>query len=318
MGKDVVGRVKKGSFNGCTSLRNIKCHNGTVPQGMAKYVPENCPFMINGGKSTDPDFDKALLADNHLSEKVEADAGIRSSDVDVAIPLAARDKEGKTYAIVIGNKPEGDDGSFAERDAEVFAEYCTKTLGLPKNNIHLLTNASYAEMLQTVKLIQEVQKAYGGKVKIVFFFSGGSVFDEETDETYLLPSDADGSIVEICYGFSKLLADLTDGGAESVRLFIDAGVKEVREKPKGDVVTFLANSGDVAAASYKEKFHGAFTYFLLKKLKDTKGACTLGELGDYLQASVRQKAETADGKGQMPAVITSPTLTESWKVLKLR
>jgi len=50
----------------------------------------------------------------------------------------------------------------------------------------------------------------------------------------------------------------------------------VKIKPKenalnGNFVVFAATNEDQTAMSYKEKGHGVFTYFLLKKLQATKG-----------------------------------------------
>lgn len=61
-----------------------------------------------------------------------------------------------------------------------------------------------------------------------------------------------------------------------------------------------------------------FTYFLLKKLQESKGDCTLGELGDYIQTNVRQQSVVVNRKNQTPTVMPSGTMIEKWKNLKLR
>ena len=50
--------------------------------------------------------------------------------------------------------------------------------------------------------------------------------------------------------------------------------------PKGNMVVFSASSNDETAYPYHEKGHGLFTYFLCKKLQETEGKVTLGELED--------------------------------------
>ena len=61
-----------------------------------------------------------------------------------------------------------------------------------------------------------------------------------------------------------------------------------------------------------------FTYFLLKKLKDSKGNVTLGDLEQYVSSEVRKKSIVLNGKSQTPSVISSLTLGETWKNMKLR
>jgi hypothetical protein len=46
--------------------------------------------------------------------------------------------------------------------------------------------------------------------------------------------------------------------------------------------------------------HGMFTYYLLKKLKDTKGDITFGELADYVTNEVMKQSVVTNGKMQTP------------------
>lgn len=68
----------------------------------------------------------------------------------------------------------------------------------------------------------------------------------------------------------------------------------------------------------REKGHGMFTYFLLKKLRDTKGETTLGELGNYIIDNVRQQSLVVNRRGQTPTVSAAESLGETWKDLKLK
>lgn len=61
-----------------------------------------------------------------------------------------------------------------------------------------------------------------------------------------------------------------------------------------------------------------FTYYLLKKLQETKGDTTLGELSDYLTTEVKRQAFADYDKKQTPTVIPSQTMIDSWKQMKLR
>lgn len=60
-----------------------------------------------------------------------------------------------------------------------------------------------------------------------------------------------------------------------------------------------------------------FTYFLLKKLQETKGNVTLQELGNYIREKVSQESIVLNDKSQTPCVTASSSLDASWKTWKL-
>jgi len=62
--------------------------------------------------------------------------------------------------------------------------------------------------------------------------------------------------------------------------------------------------------------HGMFTYFILKKLQESKGRVTYGELAEYLKSSVSVESLRSNGRLQEPEVQTSPSIGESWKSWK--
>ena len=84
------------------------------------------------------------------------------------------------------------------------------------------------------------------------------------------------------------------------------------------MVVFSAATGDETAYPYAEKGHGLFTYFLLKKLKDTQGRTDLGTLGDYLRKEVSRKAAVVNNKSQTPTVSASLAWGDEWRTLKLK
>ena len=96
------------------------------------------------------------------------------------------------------------------------------------------------------------------------------------------------------------------------------GVKPKREDPNGNMVVLTAASGEETAYPYSVKGHGLFTYYLLKKLQETQGDVTLGELGSYVSENVRQQSAVINRKPQNPTLTPSSALAESWQDLKLR
>jgi hypothetical protein len=83
-------------------------------------------------------------------------------------------------------------------------------------------------------------------------------------------------------------------------------------------VVFSAAQGDETAYPFKEKEHGMFTYYLLKKLKETSGNVSLEELGQYVTDQVSRKSIVSNGKSQTPTIVPSGTMGEGWRTLKLK
>jgi hypothetical protein len=61
-----------------------------------------------------------------------------------------------------------------------------------------------------------------------------------------------------------------------------------------------------------------FTYFLLKKLQETKGDVSLGDLSDYLTEEVGRQSFIKNNKMQTPTVNVSSSLQNSWRNMKLK
>ena len=257
--------------------------------------------------------------------------------IDLNIP-ATGVTNNNTFAIIIGNEDYEHVGKvqFAKNDARVFAEYCRKTLGLPAKNVRGYENATYGKILSAVQDIQSIANAYKGNINVIFYYAGHGVPNGSQAEAYLLPVDADGRQMSICYPLSKLYQELGNMNVKSVTVLLDAcfsgsqrgdgmltaarsvALKAKADAPRGNMVVITAANGEQTAYPYKEKGHGMFTYYLLKKLRDTKGNCTLGELGKYICDEVAKQAIVTNGREQTPVILASPTIATSWRMMKLR
>lgn len=85
-------------------------------------------------------------------------------------------------------------------------------------------------------------------------------------------------------------------------------IKSKPAAPSGNVIVLAAAQGDETAYPFREKKHGLFTYFLLKKLQLllkklqlTKGKVSLEELSEYVKMSVSRKSLIENGKSQTPS-----------------
>ena len=285
--------------------------------------------------------DRAVLSDLGISVggKTYAVANPVEQDetANVAIPVSGA-TNANTFAVIIGNEnyKSVSKVAYAQNDARSFAEYCKKTLGLPEKNVRGYEDATYGMMVSALQDIQKIAQAYHGDIHVIFYYAGHDIPDNASKNMYLLPVDADGRQMDICLSLDKLYQDLGALNVKSVTVFLDAcfsgalrgdgmltaargvAIKAKAASPQGNMVVMTAASGEQTAYPYAEKGHGMFTYYLLKKLRDTKGGCTLGELSTYLCDEVAKQSVVTNGREQTPTVQTSAGISEQWRNMKLR
>ena len=260
----------------------------------------------------------------------------KGSDVDFDIPMA-NNISNNTFAVVISNEKYQMEKAvqYAENDGKTFADYCRKTLGLPEKNVHFVTNATLNNIKHEIKWLQDVITVYNGDAKIIFYYAGHGIPDEQNKSAYLLPIDGYGSDVTTGYALEDLYKALGSLPSKSVTVFLDAcfsgakrdgdmlasargvAIKVKQNNPTGNMVVFTAAQGDETAYPYKEEGHGLFTYYLLKKLQETKGDVTLGELGDYIKTQVERQSIVTNGKLQSPSILPASSIGNGWKEWKL-
>lgn len=265
-------------------------------------------------------------------DKVEESAE-EEVDVDIDIPKSRHENE-YSFAIIIANEKYDVESpvEFAINDGRVFKAYCQQLFGMPEENIRLLENASYMQIKRTMEWLKRVTKAYAGVCKVYFYYAGHGMPDEKQRTAYLLPTDGYASDIAVSgYSLKELYALLGALPAESVTVFLDAcfsglkrdgdailaarsvAIEPEEETLTGKVMVFSATSEAETAYAYKRKGHGMFTYFLLKKLKETRGNITYGELSEYIRTEVMRKSLTLNDKEQTPTVSIAPTLESTWK-----
>ena len=255
-----------------------------------------------------------------------------SSDIDKNIPEAINSNS-NTFAIVIANETYNKEANvpYAVNDGNIFKEYCRNCLGIPEKNIHLITNATLNDIRHEVKWIQDVAEVYKGDAKIIFYYAGHGIPDEKSKNAYLLPIDGYGSDVATGYSLENLYKTFGSLPSKSITVFLDAcfsgakrdgnmlasargvAIKVKQTIPVGNMVVFTAAQGDETAYPYKEEEHGLFTYYLLKKLQETKGNATLGELSDYIKEQVERQSIVTNGKLQSPSIMATSSIGNEWK-----
>lgn len=257
-----------------------------------------------------------------------------NSDVDINIPITNK-KADNTFVLVIANENYEfvDDVQFALNDGETFREYCIKTLGVPERQVWLYKDATAGIIAGGVDKMLQAMSIFDN-CNVIVYYCGHGIPDESTGDAYIIPTDGKGTNTATCYSLNKLYKTLASAKAKSVTYFMDAcfsganrdgsmlvaarGVAREAKKEviSGNTIVFSAASGDETAMPYKEKQHGLFTYFLLKKLQESKGDVTYGELAEYIKTNVQKEAFLTNEKPQNPVVATSATSAVTWKSYK--
>ena len=251
-------------------------------------------------------------------------------DIDITSVSSEIDAK-NNYALIIGNENYKNVAKvpYARYDSFGFYLYCRYLLHIPDEQICFVYDTTLGELRRGINWLKQNMQIANGNAKVVVYYAGHGIPDENTQSAYLLPVDGTGSNARTGYGLSSLYKTLTLIPSESVTILLDAcfsgskregdmlasargvAIKVKEEKPQGNLVVLSASKGDETAYPYNEKKHGLFTYYLLEKLRMSKGYTTLGELSDYVTDKVRRSSIINNGKLQTPTIVTS--MSDEWR-----
>jgi uncharacterized caspase-like protein len=223
---------------------------------------------------------------------------------------------------------------YARNDASAFREYALNVLGIPEANVVFLLDATTGQMNQAISKLNLIIKNSKGNADVFVYFAGHGLPDEVSREPYIMPVDVSGRNATEGIKLSELYAKLLEFPSKRVTVFIDAcfsggarnqalvAARGVKVRPKedplqGKLVVFTASSGEQSSLPYKDKYHGFFTYFLLKKLKETAGNVSYKELSEYLSDNVALQSVIVNSKEQTPFTRVSTTVLNEWGKWKL-
>lgn len=272
----------------------------------------------------------------HQNRPQNTSSSSNISDIDIDIPKCEIEKA-NVFALIIANENYQDAASVPDalNDGEVFAKYLQYTLGLPISNIHIVKDATLNNIKREINLISKIAEAYKGDASFIVYYAGHGIPDESTRDAHLLPIDGYPSDITTCYRLSDLYTTLGKMPSAKTIVMIDAcfsgasrsgnmltsargvAIKSKAATPSGNMIVLSSATGDETAYPYKGKNHGMFTYFLLKKIKETRGNITIGSLMEYVIDNVVKSSIVLNGKSQTPTVIPSNAMYNKWENLTL-
>ena len=305
----------------------LYAENKAVSVGLEQNLARNDNVVINGIKKELSEITVASLV----------------AEVDRNIPVNSY-KFPDRYALIIGNEDYSShqqglsaesDVEFARNDAKIFREYAEKILGINEQNIYFLIDATAGEMQQNIELVSKIVEKIGENAELIFYYAGHGYPDENTKVPYLIPVDVNATNLTAAIKLSDVYKKFSRTGAKRITVLLDAcfsgggresgllAARGVKIKPKdemlgGNMVVFTASSGEQSALPYKEKKHGMFTYFMLKKLQETGGDITYGELDKYISRNVSIESLKINQKEQDPKVNVSTEIINKWQSWKLK
>ena len=354
-----VTQIKQGAFQDCSSLESvdglyphINVHRSAFDRCMYSYDEyKKYSNLLNDAPNREISQVGTTIQTNKITNSNNTTTPInkqqtvkqnsynanKTSAVDINIPTT-KQIDRNTFAVIIGNEnyKNVSDVQFAANDARIFGYYVEKTLGVPREQIKLIENATFNDIRLAIKWLSQAMNVCEGKGKAILYYAGHGIPNESNNSSYLLPVDGIGNDPASAYSLSELYDKLSKMQAQSITVFLDAcfsgnnrgngmlvaargvAIKAKQSVPKGNMVVFSAAQGDETAYPYQDMQHGLFTYFLLKKLQETEGNVTFGELGDYLKSEVKRQSFLKNNKVQTPVISVALPLQNRWKNIKMK
>lgn len=354
--KDNEAELFKANWEGVQFLNTQYCVMDDKVQiaSLSVLTPSGKKYDYSNDRLVDYQFPEltvdlaSILAAGGISDNSDKSSGASTtagnqlitalSDVDKDIPENKAESTNK-LVLVIANENYDNVAKVdaAYHDGKRFADYCVKTLGIPEQNVSFAPNASLGKMRSEIRHLERSVSSFGEPVDVIVYYAGHGMPDDATKNAYLLPVDGDPLLpTETGLSLESFYKILSDMNARSVSVFLDACFSGARRDgemlnkaravviqpkaaaPKGNMFILSAASGQETALPYKEKNHGMFTYYLLKKLQETKGNATLKELSDYVISNVSRQSALINKKGQTPTMQLSGKMQDEYKSKKLK
>jgi hypothetical protein len=263
-----------------------------------------------------------------------ATPGAAAQSADDPVPRPAAFARPRAVALVIGIEHyRGEElpvATGAGGDAKLFADFAEKTLGVPREGIHLLTDAAATKSSIDAELHEWLPKNVSTTGEVFVYFAGHGAPDPSSGRRYLLPWDGVPKFVASQGVAVESLMDRLSGlRAARVYVFLDAcfsgaggrsvlpaGARPIlieRRPPRAPTrqsVTLFTATGPNEITGATPSGRGLFSYYLLRGMNgdadaDGDGRVTVGELATYAARHVADDARRQN-RDQKPQLLAAP------------
>lgn len=335
---DILGIYKQGLAlkNSSGVSQNNPLQNNVISQN---DVAETTYPIISQPRETESEIshNESIYLSTHQTQVSVPEIQVVQSDVDIDIPETDSSSD-HLFAFIFANEDYQDvaNVSNAINDGGAIANYCEKTLGLPKTNIHLIKNATLNNLRRELNLMKQIANVYKEEAAFIIYYAGHGIPDEDSRNAYLMPVDGFVNDLSTCLSLSDFYDTVGKLPVKRNIIFLDACfsgstrnndmltsargvvISPKESKPSGNTLVISSSSGNETSYSYDDKKHGLFTYFLLKKIKETSGNLSIGSLVDYIKDNVSKKSIVVNGKSQTPTVNISQNIDPEWRQWQLK
>ncbi len=200
---------------------------------------------------------------------------------------------------------------FASRDAQMFADYAREKLGIPDNNIKILTDSEAEETAILRALKVWLPKAVKPDTTDLYvFYAGHGMPTADGSSAYLVPYDGDIQLLEdTAISRKRFFDEISATKPRSATFFFDncysgatrseqqllaarpLTIKVEETDVPDNYLVFAAGETDQIAGVEPEVKHGRFSYFVFKGLEgeadaNSDGKISAGELHTFVRESV--------------------------------
>jgi len=267
-----------------------------------------------------------------ITREITQTAAIRFDPLDPTTFSARSNPDAVALIIGIANYKRTAEAKYADRDADYFADYARRKLGVPSSNIKVLTNASadINDIIEATNVwLPSVVKA--GASDVYVFFAGHGLGSDDGNDIYLLPYNGIPQVLErTALQRTEFFDTIASTQPRSATVFLDtcysgtSRTEEVLLASRGITITpktqsipvdftvFSAAGMKQTAKMLDEAEHGLFSYWLMKGMEgDADGnkdrQITAGELQEYVLANVSrlQRNQTPELMGDAERVLVA-------------
>jgi len=326
--------------------KNLKKAHEMIDKAIAEY-PYYAGFYENKGilyleqgnmKGASAMWNKVVDTSLTFAQESTSElARAMNQSIDYGIPVTSS-MQPNTFAIVIANEnyKRVPNVPYAINDGRVFKKYLTSSFGVPEENIELLEDASLNDIKYSLSNLSQRCDAFRDQISVIVYYAGHGVPDDKTSEAFLLPVDGFGSDPSTGLNLEDFYATLSSMPSKNVIILLDAcfsgtkrdggmlmatrgiTIKPKMHVPDGKLIVMSATSNDETAFPIDKQHHGLFTYTLLRKIQESGGDITWGELMDHVTETVKARSIDLNGKLQTPTVAVSSSMKDIWRNMKLR